>query len=191
MILQSSFFNCPTVHVAQNLLGKFLVHGKDAFLITEVEAYDGPEDKASHASRGRTQRNAPMFGPPGFFYVYLVYGMHWMLNIVTGHQNYPAAILIRGAAEISGPARLTKFLGIDGKFNGKQAIPREKLWFEDRGIILSKEMILRTPRIGVDYAGPVWSQKPYRFLLKNDDTDFYRKSFRSGEKDRKRADAHI
>ncbi len=107
-----------------------------------------------------------MFGHPGYFYVYLCYGMHWMLNIVTAQKNYPAAILIRGLKEVKGPGKLTKFLQIDLRFNGKKSNPKSGLWFEDRGIKIKKESIQKTPRIGVNYAGPVWSQKLYRFLLK-------------------------
>lgn len=190
-ILGHSFFAQPTLTVAKMLLGKSLVCRHSSLRITEVEAYDGLEDKASHASRGRTLRNTPMFGPPGFFYVYLIYGMHWMLNIVTGPQDYPAAILIRGAGDIHGPARLTKALGIDGRWNTKKADPTEGLWFEDNGINVSADMILQTPRIGVDYAGPVWSQKLYRFVLKNNVINLHGKSVRSGTKNSKRADAEL
>ena len=156
--------------MAKELLGKYLVRkmGKKiiSLQITEVEAYDGHKDKASHSSRGQTKRNALMFDRAGIFYVYFTYGMHWMLNIVTGPKNYPAAIFIRGAGNISGPARLTKFLKIDGTFNGKTASIKNGLWFEDRIEIISKKDIKRMPRIGVDYAEEIWSKKPYRFLLK-------------------------
>jgi DNA-3-methyladenine glycosylase len=80
--------------------------------ITETEAYVGPDDLASHAAKGRTKRNEPMFGPPGIFYVYFVYGMHWMLNVVTGPVGYPAAVLIGGVKVIIGPGRLRKALRI-------------------------------------------------------------------------------
>lgn len=135
-----------------------------AFLITEVEAYDGFDDKASHASRGRTERNAPMFGDAGFWYVYLVYGMHWMLNIVTGPAEYPAAVLIRGAGDINGPAKLTKALSVTKQFNATVTSRATGLWIEDRGIVVKKRDIKRLPRVGVDYAGPTWAGKKYRFL---------------------------
>ncbi len=104
-ILSSKFFESKnTVKIAKSLLGKFLVRrhkGKTAaYLITEVEAYDGFQDKASHAHRGRTERNKIMFGPAGYWYVYFTYGVHWMLNIVTGPKDYPAAVLIRAVAEM-------------------------------------------------------------------------------------------
>ncbi|MBI2057379.1 MAG: DNA-3-methyladenine glycosylase [Candidatus Yanofskybacteria bacterium] len=170
MTLPQNFFNRPTLIVAKELLGKYIVRkiGKKemALMITEVEAYDGLKDKASHASRGKTERNQVMFGEAGYFYVYFTYGMHWMLNVVTGLKNYPAAVLVRGTKEILGPARLTKFLKIDKKLNGKKAEPKTGLWFEDRGVKISDKQISRTPRVGVVYAGLIWSKKKYRFLLK-------------------------
>lgn len=170
-ILKKSFYDRPTLEVAEDLLGKFLVRRFDdgsevAAPIHETEAYDGFEDKASHAHRGVTARNSVMYGPPGYFYVYLCYGMHWLLNVVTGPENYPAAILIRGAGKFSGPARLTKNLHVDKAFNQSPAVSGEGLWIEDRGLRISPEEIERTPRIGVNYAGPVWSKKHYRFVWK-------------------------
>ncbi len=180
-VLKEFFFQRPTLMVAHDLLGKFLVRNigrqEIAVMITEVEAYDGPRDKASHASRGMTLRNSIMFGVGGYFYIYLCYGMYEMLNIVTGPQNYPAAILIRGASSLlskegsggglNGPGKLTKFLKINRRFNKKLANKATGLWFEDRGVKITGKMIKRTPRIGVAYAGPIWSRKKYRFLLTN------------------------
>lgn len=167
--LPQSFFDRHTLIVAQELLGKFLVRQLEgeqlAFMITEVEAYDGFEDKASHAYRGPTPRNQVMFGPAGVWYVYLVYGMHWMLNIVTGSVDYPAAILIRGAGAYNGPGKLAKALHIDKQFQGRPATVASGLWIEDRGM-KPKGRIQKAARIGVDYAGKVWAKKPYRFLMK-------------------------
>jgi len=169
-ILTTDFFNQATLLVTQKLLGKFLVrkikNQTISFMITEVEGYDGPNDLACHACKGKTKRNEVMFSQAGHFYTYLIYGMYWMLNIVTGPEDYPAAILIRGTKEIVGPGRLTKQLKIDKSFNNKLATPENNLWFEDRGIKVYKKNILQTPRIGVSYAGPIWSIKPYRFILK-------------------------
>lgn len=169
MILQDDFFNRDALIVAKELLGKYLVRKADgketALMITEVEAYDGFEDKASHAHRGKTKRNEVMFGPPGYFYVYLVYGMHWMLNVTTGKKDYPAAVLIRGVEGFDGPAKLTKFLKIDKKLNDKKADLKAGLWFEDKGVKIKEKDIKKTSRIGVSYAGPIWSKKHYRFLL--------------------------
>lgn len=165
-VVNSSFFEGPTLKTAENLLGKYLVRRigsrEIALPITEVEAYDGFDDKASHASRGKTGRNAPMFGPAGVWYVYFTYGMHWMLNIVIGPKEYPAAVLIRGAGDISGPARVTRALRITKKFNNTKANKATGLWIEDRGVRIKKSEILRLPRVGVDYAG-TWARKKYRF----------------------------
>jgi DNA-3-methyladenine glycosylase len=160
-----------TVVLARWLLGKVLVrvrHGREtAVLITEVEAYDGPRDRASHAhaSRGRTPRNAVMFGPGGRWYVYLCYGMHEMLNLVTGPRDYPAAILIRGIADVSGPGRVTRSLGIGRKLNATAATRASGLWIEDRGVRVPRQLVQATPRIGVHYAGPVWAGKKWRFYF--------------------------
>lgn len=168
--LPGSFFERPAEDVALGLLGKALVRRRgrrlQAYIITETEAYVGPEDLACHAARGRTKRNEIMFGRAGTFYVYLIYGMHWMLNVVTSEVGYPAAVLLRGVERIEGPGRLTKALGVTSSFNGKQAVERTGLWFADARLTPRPDEILRTARIGVDYAGPIWSAKEYRFLLK-------------------------
>jgi DNA-3-methyladenine glycosylase len=178
--LPQNFFSGPPLVVARGLLGKYLVRkwrGKElSLLITEVEAYDGPNDLASHASHGRTPRTEIMFGPAGRFYVYFTYGMHWLVNIVTGQKGYPAAVLIRAGKYfdpkkgswvlINGPARLTKFLHIMDVQNGKVADRKTGLWFEDRGLKIGAGNIVAGKRIGVDYAGPVWKNKLYRFNLK-------------------------
>jgi DNA-3-methyladenine glycosylase len=174
--LPSRFFDRPTLRVARELLGKQLVRRSRGRLwkltIMEVEAYDGPRDRASHASRGRTPRTAVMFGRSGRFYVYFTYGMHWLLNVVTGPEGYPAAILLRGGAyrdpktgewkHIDGPARLTRFLKIDGKLNAKSASRRTGLWFENGGTEVPKSAILARPRVGVDYAGE-WARRKWNF----------------------------
>ena len=169
-ILSKSFFARSALLVSRDLLGCVLARkiGKRTvrLFITETEGYEGPHDLASHASRGKTPRNSVMFGPAGHFYVYFTYGMHWMLNIVTGKNNYPSAVLLRGAGSYVGPALLTKALRVKGTFNGKIVSRKSKLWFE-KGIRVRPADFLRTPRIGVPYAGPVWSKKLYRFVLKH------------------------
>lgn len=168
-VLDENFFKKSTLEVAENLIGKFLVRkaGKIeiARMITETEAYDGPKDKASHASRGMTERNAIMFDQGGYFYVYLCYGMYSMLNVVTGKKDYPSAVLIRGVEGADGPGKLTKYLKIDRKFNKKKIEKKTGLWLEDRGVKIDKGKVRRTPRMGVDYAGSIWSKKLYRFVL--------------------------
>ncbi len=159
-----------TVAHARALLGKFLVRrfadGRvESRIITEVEAYDGSGDLACHASKGRTARTEVMFAPAGVWYVYLCYGVHELLNLVTGPRDYPAAILIRGLQNVNGPGRLTKALGITRALNGTPAAKSSNLWIEDHGTVIPSDAILATPRIGVDFAGPVWSQKLWRFRL--------------------------
>ena len=99
-------------------------------IINETEAYDGEKDLACHASKGKTSRNEVMYGSAGVIYLYLCYGMHWLLNIVCREEGYPAAVLIRGTLEVSGPGRLTKKLGISGELNRKTANFETGLWFE-------------------------------------------------------------
>lgn len=168
-VLKKKFFDRPTLIVAKDLLGKFLVREVKgeiiASMITEVEAYDGLKDMASHARRGVTPRNKIMFGHPGIWYVYFTYGMHWMVNIITGPENYPAGVLIRGVEGVSGPGRVTKYFRIDRDLNGKRAEPKENLWLEDRGTKIEPKKIKRTPRVGIDHAGPVWAKKKYRFTI--------------------------
>ncbi|OHE89096.1 MAG: 3-methyladenine DNA glycosylase [Verrucomicrobia bacterium RIFCSPLOWO2_12_FULL_64_8] len=170
MISPAELRSQNTVALARRLLGCFLVrrtHGETAAaMITEVEAYDGPRDRASHAGRGRTARNAVMFEPGGVWYVYLCYGVHEMLNLVTGPRGYPAAVLIRGVDGISGPGRLTKTLKINRRLNAAPASRASGLWIEDRGVRLPPGAIRALPRVGVDYAGPVWAKKPWRFVLR-------------------------
>ncbi len=133
-------------------------------MITEVEAYDGVNDLACHASKGRTARTEVMFSEAGVWYVYLIYGMYNMLNIVTSEREYPAAVLIRGVEGIDGPGRLTRVLGVTLDINALPATESTGLWIEDRGIIIDPETIRTTPRIGVEYAGE-WATKPWRFLI--------------------------
>ena len=170
-IVSPSFFSRPAPDVARALIGMDLVRrwrGKDiSLMITETEAYHGVEDRASHASRGKTSRNAVMFGPSGVCYIYLVYGMYEMLNIVTGDEGCPSAVLIRGIEGYDGPGKLTRALRIDRLLNGTIARPDSGLWFEDRGVTIDQSCVMTTPRIGVAYAGPEWAGKPYRFVLQH------------------------
>ncbi len=157
-----------TAAVARFLLGKVLTKTQpDGSIrcgrICEVEAYDGEKDLACHASKGRTKRTEVMYQRGGVWYVYLCYGMHEMLNLVTGPADYPAAVLIRGLEGIRGPGRLTKQLGIDRRLNGMAAGPAAGLWLGDDGFVVPRGKLRSGPRIGVDYAGPVWAGKPWRF----------------------------
>ena len=170
-VLKDDFFKDDAVIVAKKLLGKFLtIKGKKnddiSFMIVETEAYHGFDDEASHAYKGKTERNKIMFGPSGFFYVYLVYGMHNMLNIVTGMDGVPSAVLIRGVEGILGPGRLTKRLGINKNLNGKPVSKDSGVWIEDRGVFVGESEIIKTKRVGVDYAQKKWAEKPLRFIYK-------------------------
>ncbi len=167
-VLCRPFFERPADRVARELLGAFLVvRGAEGRVrrhaVVETEAYLGAHDLACHAARGMTPRNAVMFGPAGVWYVYLCYGMHWMLNVVTGPVGTPAAVLIRGVTGHVGPGRLTRGLGIHAGHNATPAARGSGLWFE-AGVAVPPRKIERTPRIGVDYAGE-WATKPLRFVV--------------------------
>jgi DNA-3-methyladenine glycosylase len=162
--------NKNTAVLARWLLGKVLVRKMPSaeashHVITEVEAYHGESDLACHASKGRTKRTEVMYKAGGYWYVYLCYGVHEMLNLVTGPADHPSAILIRGLDTISGPGRLTKRLGIGRDLNGAPVESASGLHLEDHGIVMPRGKIKVGPRIGVDYAGPVWAAKPWRFWV--------------------------
>ena len=175
-IIKSDFFDRSSVLVAKELLGKYLVRrigdNKIISKIMETEAYEGLDDKASHASRGQTLRNKPMFEESATIYVYFTYGMHWMLNIVCGKKGHPAAVLIRGLEDCIGPGRLTKKLLINKTLNGKTLGKKSGLWIEEHDTNTriktndTNKKIIKTARIGVNYAGSTWSKKLYRFVLR-------------------------
>ncbi len=154
--------------VARELLGKYLVRrtarGVYAARIVETEAYHGQNDQASHASKGKTNRTAIMFGPPGYAYVYLIYGMYHCLNVVTSADGVPSAVLIRGLDDpaCSGPGKLCRELKIKKTHNGLDLVTSGELWIEDRGE--RPKAVHRTSRIGVDYAG-AWKDKKWRFVI--------------------------
>jgi DNA-3-methyladenine glycosylase len=182
--LPRSFYQRSTVDVARQLLGKYLVRkhpdGTTVGRIIETEAYVGPEDKACHASRGRTPRTEVMFGPAGHAYVYFVYGFHHMLNLVTEDVGFPAAVLIRAVEPVagitlmkkrrktkeprnlaSGPGKLCAAFSIDRSLNGID-LGGPLLYAYDNGEPAPK--IAAKPRIGVNYAGR-WKHKRWRFLI--------------------------
>jgi DNA-3-methyladenine glycosylase len=166
--LPQEFFARPALVVARALIGKCLVRVLDdgeqrLWPITETEAYIGAHDLASHGRFGETPRTAVMFGPAGQWYVYFIYGMYWMLNVVTNTPGIPAAVLIRAAGPANGPGKLTKQLGITRAENGMTSDPTSKLWIADVGLRVPRRELVRTPRIGVDYAGD-WKDKLYRFV---------------------------
>ena len=159
-----------TVAVARALIGQVLVRrhadGRvTRHAITETEAYCGEEDLACHARAGRTARTDVMYRAGGIWYVYLCYGIHEMLNLVTGPEDFPAAVLIRGVADARGPGRLTKALEIGRALNGLPATSEESgLWIEEADVRVPANRIRATPRVGVDFAGPEWAAMPWRFV---------------------------
>ena len=177
--LPRAFFARPTLEVAPELLGLWLVHqlpeGRREGRIVEVEAYCGTEDLACHAAKGRTARTNVMFGPAGVSYVYLIYGMHNCFNVVTDADGVAGAVLIRAlepgegvTTGTHGPGRLGRALGIDRSHNGLDLTEETHgpLWLERRpGPLVGPETeIARSPRINVDYAGE-WAERPWRFYL--------------------------
>jgi DNA-3-methyladenine glycosylase len=172
--LPRSFYDRDTTKVAQDLLGKLLVHVVDGEVrigkIVETEAYLGPHDLAAHSARGRTKRTEVMFGPPGHAYVYLIYGMHHCMNVVTEHEGHASAVLLRAIEPVSGitmntkgPGLLCKAMGIDTRLNGHDLLSTNLFIGEPN----TKEelTIVKRPRIGVDYAKH-WARRLLRFYIK-------------------------
>jgi DNA-3-methyladenine glycosylase len=163
-----SFYARDVLEVAPEIMGKTLVvnNGVDTgpvrLMISEVEAYRGEEDRACHASKGRTPRTEVMYHQGGKVYVYFVYGMYWMLNIVTGLENDPQALLVRGVEGICGPGRITKKLLIDGTFYGEDLTVSDRIWIEESRV---KPVFKTGPRIGINYAGEPWISKPWRYFI--------------------------
>ena len=178
MRLKRKFFDRDTLIVVQELLGKYLVRKIPSASsgqvrkvirtrITETEAYCGPLDKASHASKGLTPRTKIMFGQSGHAYVYMIYGMYFCLNFVTEKEGYPAAVLIRGVDLASGPGRLCRELKINKKLNEIDITSSKELWIESASRRRKEDYeikIKKSKRIGVDYAGK-WKNKLWRFYI--------------------------
>lgn len=165
--LSKDYFLQDVLTVAPGLVGKKIVILSpegilQKFMITETEAYRGTEDKACHASKGRTARTEIMFHEGGHLYIYLIYGMYWMLNIVTGEEDIPQAVLIRGIENHNGPGKLTRSLGIDRSFYGENLSTSERIWIEDSELT---HQINTSPRIGIDYSGDYWKSKQWRYFI--------------------------
>ncbi len=164
--LTKDFFGRDCLEVAPELIGKILVRRlPDGELlrerIAETEAYRGEEDKACHASKGKTKRTEVMYGESGKIYVYLCYGMHWLMNITTGQNEQPQCVLIRAGKVHKGPAKLTKYLQIDGSFNKCGICENPDIWIEDDGF---RPEIKTDKRVGIDYAGDYWKNMEWRFI---------------------------
>jgi DNA-3-methyladenine glycosylase len=165
--LHRDFYLRDVLEVAPELIGKFLIlknpgSPEQRFMITEVEAYRGREDKACHASKGRTSRTEVMFHEGGMIYVYFVYGIYWMLNIVTGKTDDPQAVLIRGVEGIAGPGRVTRELGIDGSYYGEDLTLSGRIRIADGGLT---PPFVTKPRVGIDYADEPWKSKYWRYMV--------------------------
>jgi DNA-3-methyladenine glycosylase len=176
--LGRNFFERPALQVARDLIGKYIVRdyrGRQiSSMITETEAYKGPVDRASRAFGGRRTRSLEaLYKPGGSAYVYLVYGMHWLLNIKSAGPDKPEAVLIRGVLSetgpnqriVDGPGRVTRFLKVDGSLNGDDITTSDRIWIEDRGVQIPCRRVKKGPRVGIDYAGTYWAAKPWRFRV--------------------------
>jgi len=175
--LPRKFYIRPTLNVARDLLGKYIIRKFDdkelVAKIIETEAYIGPQDKASHAYKGKiTHRNQIEYEIGGHIYIYLVYGMYWQLNITTNVAGKPECVLIRALEPIkgdfqatNGPGKLCRWLCVDKSFYGEDLTQSAKIWLEDRGQTIKPSQIAATARIGIDYAGPYWSRRKWRFVL--------------------------
>jgi DNA-3-methyladenine glycosylase len=185
--MDRGFFQRETLTVARQLIGKLLVRTINGYrisgIIYETEAYDGERDLACHARSGKTTRNAVMYGNEGHAYVYFTYGLHWMVNCVTGPIGYPAAVLIRAVHPIegidyihqqrthikekhwcNGPAKLTKALSITKDLNGVDLCVRDSPLRIESGLSVPDEWISSTPRIGIQNSPEPWKSKPWRFV---------------------------
>lgn len=165
--LGREFYIRDVLDVSPGLIGKMMVIALPEgnfgrYMITEVEAYRGSEDKACHASKGRTARTEIMYHEGGHLYIYFIYGMYYMMNIVAGEENNPQAILVRGVENFSGPGRFTKAFGIDKSYYGEDLTTSQRIWIEDAGL---SPVVKTSPRIGIDYAGEFWKSRQWRFYI--------------------------
>lgn len=164
--LEYAFFHRECPEVARDLVGKLLTRrmpeGELRMRISETEAYCGEADTACHAHKGRTKRTEVLYGSAGTIYVYLCYGIHWLLNIVTGEEGKPQAVLIRACAEAPGPGRLTKAMRITGEWNRKTLWNQDALWIEDDGFRCE---ILEDKRVGIGYASQEDQDRLWRYKM--------------------------
>jgi DNA-3-methyladenine glycosylase len=191
--IEREFFNRNTLSTARSLLGQRLVKVENgqriAGIITECEAYRGEEDLGCHAKAGLTSRTRVMYGPPGFAYVYFTYGMHWMLNIVTESEGFPAAVLLRGLWPVEGkdiiarrrgsqpaqkwtdgPGKICQAFGIDRNFNGTDLCRPEGALFLEYGMDIPEGSVTKTPRVGLNNVPEPWRSIPWRYKILEDFT---------------------
>ena len=160
--LTYDFFHRHALEVAPDLVGKLLVHNGQWLRISETEAYCGIADTACHAHKGRTKRTEVLYADAGTIYIYLCYGMHWLMNVITGDQEDPQGVLIRACVDAPGPGRLTKKLGITGELNRLSAVTSEELWIGDDGFRCG---IVTGKRVGIGYASQEDQDKLWRFIM--------------------------
>lgn len=187
--LNRDFFRQPTVEAARKLLGHRLVHIEPdnrrlSGIIIEAEAYVGTEDLACHAKSGKTKRNATMWGPPGHAYVYLTYGIHWMLNFVTEREGFPSAVLLRAFWPIEGisvmkerrsgrpfrelsdgPAKICQVLNINGSWDGHDLCSPNSEIFVELDQSIDRKSVTRSPRVGLNTVPEPWKSMPWRFRI--------------------------
>ena len=161
MKLGYDFYHRPCLEVAWDLVGKVLVCGEQKLRISETEAYVGESDTACHAHKGRTKRTEVMYMEAGTIYIYLCYGVHWLLNIVTGEENEPEAVLIRACVDANGPGKLTKKLGITGELN-RGNICVDDLYIIDDGFQCK---VVTDKRVGIGYASQEDQERLWRFKM--------------------------
>jgi DNA-3-methyladenine glycosylase len=170
VVLDHIFFQRDVLDVAPGLIGKIIARRFEngeirRYRITETEAYRGEDDLACHASKGRTQRTEVMYHPGGKIYVYLIYGMYWMLNLVAGVPGHPCAVLIRSIEGFNGPGKVGRELQLDKTFYGEDIVTSNRMWIENDGVVPTYTV---SARIGVNYAGAEWVEKPWRFIAKSE-----------------------
>lgn len=160
------FYHRPCLEVSRDLVGKILVHktaeGEKRLRITETEAYCGVHDTACHAHKGRTPRTEVLYAEAGTIYVYLCYGVHDLMNVITGDVDDPQGVLIRACEGAPGPGRLTKALGITRAHNRQSIVDNEEVWIEDDGQVFEVET---DKRVGIGYASQEDQDQPWRFKL--------------------------
>lgn len=160
--LPYEFYHRHALEVAPDLVGKLLVHNGQALRISETEAYCGVKDTACHAHKGRTKRTEVLYADAGTIYVYLCYGMHWLMNVITGDVDDPQGVLIRACVEANGPGKLTKRLSITGQLNRGSAVDSDELWIADDGFRCD---IRTDKRVGIGYASQEDQDRLWRFIL--------------------------
>ena len=161
-ILSYEFYHRPCLEVARDLVGKVIICNGIRMRISETEGYCGESDTACHASKGRTKRTEVLYADAGTIYVYLCYGIHWLMNIITGDVEDPQGVLIRACVEAPGPGKLTKQLGITGEYNRKNILETPDLRIEDDGFRCE---IIPDKRVGIGYATQEDQDKLWRFKM--------------------------